>query len=584
MPTSLIDADSLMVIDVGSVTTRALLFDVVDSRYRFLAAGVAPSTAAAPYHDISEGVRQAIDHLQNLTGRTLVGSDERLIKPATGFGSGVDTFAATISAGALLKILVVGLLEDVSVESARHLAITIYGSLVETISLNDRRRSEARIDVILRLRPDLIVVAGGTDGGASQSVLKLFEPIRMACSMLPAGQRPEVLFVGNQALKERVQALMDGGSNIHFASNVRPTLEVEQLDAAQVQLAEIYTHIRAQRLPGVKELSEWGNRNLLPTASAFGRLIRFLSKAYASNKGVLGLDIGASATTLAAALNGELALRVYPELGLASGLSGLLERVRLADVTRWLPVDIADEVVRDYLFNRALSPASLPVTPEELAIEQGLTRQLMQMAVRQTAGVFPSGETQPNGGLLPWFEPIIATGSVLTRAPSLAHTLLMLLDGLQPTGTTTLVLDQNHLSSALGAAAAINPLLVAQVLDSNSYLYLGTVISPVGHARPGTPVLQLKITYENNHEASLDVNQGALEILPLPAGQTAHVHLQPLHRYDVGMGGPGRGGRLNIHGGVFGVIIDARGRPLQLPDDAGRRRELLKKWFWTLGG
>jgi uncharacterized protein (TIGR01319 family) len=282
MPTSLIDADSLLVIDVGSVTTRALLFDVVDSRYRFLAAGVAPSTAAAPYHDISEGVRLAIDHLQNLTGRALVGSDERLIKPATGFGSGVDTFAATISAGAPLKILAVGLLEDVSLESVRRLATTIYGNLVETISLNDRRKSEARIDVILRLRPDLIVVAGGTDGGASQSMLKLLEPIRLACSMLPASKRPEVLFAGNQALQEPVKALFDGQANLHFASNVRPVLEAEQLDAAQIQVADIFTHIRAQQLPGVKELSDWGNGNLMPTASAFGRLIRFLSKEYAS--------------------------------------------------------------------------------------------------------------------------------------------------------------------------------------------------------------------------------------------------------------------------------------------------------------
>jgi len=584
MPTSLIDADSLLVIDVGSVNTRVLLFDVVDSRYRFLAAGVAPTTAAAPYHDISEGVRQAIDHLQNLTGRALVGSDEHLIKPATGFGSGVDTFAATISVGPPLKILAVGLLEDVSLESVRRLATTIYGNLVETISLNDRRRSEARIDVILRLRPDLIIVAGGTDGGASQSVLKLLEPIRLACSMLPASKRPEMLYVGNQALQEQVQTLLDGAANLQFASNVRPVLETEQLDAAQIQVADIYTHIRAQQLPGVKELSDWGNGNLMPTASAFGRLIRFLSKAYASNKGVLGLDIGASATTLAAAFNGDLLLGVYPELGLASGLSGLLERLRLDEVTRWLPLEIEDETVRDYLFNRALSPASLPVTAEELAIEQALTRQLMQLAVRQAAGGFLARAVQPEAGLLPWFEPIIATGSVLTKAPNLAQTLMMLLDGLQPTGTTTLVLDQNHLSAALGAAAAINPILVAQVLDSNSYLYLGTVISPIGNARPGTPVLRLKITYENNHEANLDIKQGALELLPLPSGQTARLHLQPLHRYDVGMGGPGRGGRLNIHGGVFGVIIDARGRPLQLPDEAGRRREQLKKWLWTLGG
>jgi hypothetical protein len=32
------------------------------------------------------------------------------------------------------------------------------------------------------------------------------------------------------------------------------------------------------------------------------------------------------------------------------------------------------------------------------------------------------------------------------------------------------------------------------------------------------------------------------------------------------------------------VVFDGRGRPLNLPADAVRRRELIKKWRWTLGG
>jgi hypothetical protein len=80
------------------------------------------------------------------------------------------------------------------------------------------------------------------------------------------------------------------------------------------------------------------------------------------------------------------------------------------------------------------------------------------------------------------------------------------------------------------------------------------------------------------------VKQGNLEVLQLPYGQTGRIQLQPLHRFDVGMGAPGRGGGLRVMGGTFGVIIDARGRPLSLPDDCSRRQELFKKWLWTLGG
>ncbi|HEX7973130.1 MAG TPA: glutamate mutase L [Anaerolineales bacterium] len=584
MTTSLIDADSLLVVDVGSVSTRAMLFDVVDGRYRFLASGQAPTTAGAPFRDVGEGVRLAIDKLQSVTGRTLIGDDERLILKGAGGSSGVDAFAATISAGPPLKIMAAGLLEDVSLESICRLAATTYAGAVETMCLTGRRPADAQIDSILRLRPDLILLAGGTEGGASHSVLKLLDPIGLACYLMPEDQRPQVLFAGNQELDDEIRTSIGKVADVHFAANVRPALDVEQLDPAQTQLAAITSQVRVRQIPGVKELSEWASGNLMPTSAAFGRLIRFLSKASATNKGVLGVDVGASATTLAAAFDGELVMGVYPQLGLGNGLSHLLENVRLEEITRWLALDISDETVRDYLYNKALYPASLPATQEDLVIEQAITRQVLRSAVGRMNAGFPAGVSRSGAGLLPWFEPVVATGSVLTRAPGMAQTLLMLLDGLQPTGATTLVLDQSHLAAAMGVAAAVNPILVAQVLDSTTFLYLGTVISPVGNARPGTPVLRLKMTYETGHEAMVDVKQGSLEVLPLPLGQTARLHLQPLHRYDVGMGGAGRSGRLNVHGGALGVVIDARGRPLQLPEDAGRRRELFKKWLWTLGG
>src|SRR3990172_8039950 len=169
MPISLVDAESLIAIDVGSVSTRAFLFDVVDGRYRFLASGSAPTTANAPFNDVSEGLRIALENLQAITGRVLLGGDERLIIPSRPDGAGVDVVAATISAGPPLKVLVLGLLEDISQESARNLARTTYTRVVESMGLNDRRNTDARIDTILRLRPDLILAAGGTEGGASQS-------------------------------------------------------------------------------------------------------------------------------------------------------------------------------------------------------------------------------------------------------------------------------------------------------------------------------------------------------------------------------------------------------------------------------
>jgi len=229
-------------------------------------------------------------------------------------------------------------------------------------------------------------------------------------------------------------------------------------------------------------------------------------------------------------------------------------------------------------------PASLPVTEVEINIEHALARFVMRIAVRSTLDIMLGQVGQQGDALLPWMEPLIASGSVLSKAPTLGHCALMLLDGVQPTGVTPLLLDPHHLVPGLGAAAAVNSLLAIQILDSNSLMHLGTVISPVGSARPGTPILRIKVTYENGQETTFDIKYGTLEVLPIPHGKSVRLHLQPLHNFDIGMGAPGRGGTLRqVAGGALGVIIDARGRPYLPPSDMKRRQELYRKWLWTFG-
>lgn len=584
MPTSLIDADSLLAVDVGAITTRAMLFDVVDGRYRFLASGSAPTTAGAPFSDIGEGVRRSIDQLQAITGRTLIDEDERLILPSQPNGSGIDTCVATLSVGKPLRVVAVGLLEDVSSESALRLASTTYAQVVDRLSLNDRRKTAAQIDSILRVRPDLIIVAGGIEGGASQSVLSLLEPIGLACYLIHEDQRPEILYAGNQALVESVDSTLSGLARLSVAPNVRPTLEVEQLSTAQNQLADIYRSVRVRSIPGVHELDAWSGGGLLPTATAFGRMLRFLSHVYDPAKGVLGVDVGASSVAMGAAFTGDLYLGVYPDLGLGERLDGILKSCTYEEITRWLPFEVSEAELQDYIYNKKIHPASLPVTKEELGIEQALARQAISAAAARLSGSFPLSAARSSGSLLPWFEPIVAAGSVLTNAPNRGQSLLMLLDGLQPTGVTTVVLDQHNLMAALGAAAAVNSILPIQVLESNTFLNLGTVISVISHAAFGSPAVRVRVSYESGNESVVDIKHGALEIIPLPSGKAASLQLQPLNRSDVGLGGSGRGGSVRVTGGALGVIVDARGRPLRLSKDAGRRRDLIKKWLWSLGG
>ncbi len=582
-PTS-VSADSVLTIEVGSVYTRAVLFDVVENSYRFLGEGVALTTLGPPDHDISEGVRLALGELQTFSGRIFLGADKQLIVPSQPDGSGVDKCVATLSVGPALKIVAVGLLEDVSAQSAQNLAATTYGQVMEVLSMNDRRSTASRLDATLRSRPDLIIIAGGTEGGASHSLMNLLEAIGLACYVLPKGYRPPILFAGNQSLNNSVRSAFKDLSPLFIAPNIRPAVEVENLISAQNQLNLVFRQIRLRQIPGAQSIDQWAGGQLMPTAAAFGRTIRFIGNEYAkTQKGVLGIDVGASSTIIAAAFADQLVLNVHTRLGLGESLPGLLSVCNLDEILRWLPLEISSDALRDYVYNKANYPSSLPVTAEELAIEQALACQIIQVALRKTARNFPAGAQRSSYGFLPYFEPIIASGSVMTRAPHRGQILMMLLNAVQPTGVTTIALDQNTIAAALGAAASLNPLLTVQSLDSNNFQNLCTVISPVGEAQHGTPILRVRVVLSNGSENSFDIKYGSLEMVKLPFGQTATVNLHPLHRFDVGMGGPGRSGSVKVVGGGLGLVVDARGRPLALPVDPGRRIEVLKKWLWTLG-
>jgi hypothetical protein len=224
------------------------------------------------------------------------------------------------------------------------------------------------------------------------------------------------------------------------------------------------------------------------------------------------------------------------------------------------------------------------VTVEDLAIEQSAARYMLRAALREMSTRYPTVGYNPLTGLTSQFEPILASGTILTQAPTPGQAMLMLLDGLQPIGITTLVLDQNNLAASLGAAGSMTPLLPVQVLESGAFLNLGTVISPVSPAKAGTPILKIRLVTSDGEENRYEIKQGTLTVLPVLHGQRVRLHLEPAHDTDVGMKRPGMGGSLNVVGGVLGTVVDARGRPIGLPGDAARRRELLKKWLWTLGG
>ena len=81
--------------------------------------------------------------------------------------------------------------------------------------------------------------------------------------------------------------------------------------------------------------------------------------------------------------------------------------------------------------------------------------------------------------------------------------------------------------------------------------------------------------------ARLDIKQGSLVAFPLPPGQTASIHLEPAHGTIID---PHRKATsFKIWGGLCGVVIDARGRPMKLSEDPALRKETLRHWSSVVG-
>jgi len=578
--------NSILLIDCGTAMTKAVLLDQVRGRYRLVARGEVPTTTEPPWSDVVDGILHAAERISAVTGRDFFDGNSDLILPELSDRRGVDAFATTVSASPPLQVVAGGLVRDLSVASVERAAVGTY-SLIKAVLTGEGRgilQEEILIHKIHKSVSDVICIAGGAEGGARIPVLRLVRAATLACALLDPDQRPVLLYAGNSQLRQTVVKIVKKRVELRVTDNVCPAPMKESLHSAQMEFDSLYLN-KMKQLPGIKIVDGWSPTRLLPTARAFGRLMEYLWHLGDPLKGVLGVDIGAANTTVAAVFDGHISLTVRSGLGVAFGGEQLVQKQGAETISRWLPEPMSDDEVRGLLINKEMHPTSIPQIQRELCLEQALAREALRAALKTARSGWNPGAAQPYPHLLPLCDTIVAGGGVLAHAPHPGQAALIILDALQPIGITTLVLDKYGLASLLGAAAAIKPLAAVETLDSGGFTNLATVVTPVaGHARRGDTILKVHVTYDDESAFSVEVSYGDLEVLPLPPGQQAMLELQPLHHFDVGLGGPGKGGQQRVNGGLAGLIIDARGRPLQLASNPEQRQTQMQQWRWDVGG
>lgn len=580
--------DSMLVADCGSTTTCVSLIDLVGDEFRLVATGQTTSTVEIPWSRILIGVREAIRQIEKVTGRVLLDDEEQLIIPENEAGSGVDGFVATANSAVPLRVAVVGLIGRLSVDSLLKATDSSYVVVEDVVARDDATSGRGRagsmqnlVRSILGDQPDAILIGGGVDGGAVGPVLEVAKDIATALTAGGEHGRLDVVFAGNRDARQQVAQVLGDCSNLHMADNVLPTLETEDLGATEEEMDRLYRERKMTRVPGFGELRAWASAPVLPTAEGFRLVLRHLARLYELD--LLAVDVGAATTHLAGVIGGEYGSTVNAELGVGYGVGNVLERAGLERIVRWLPYEMEPTEARHAIMNKALRPMTIPETREELLLEQAVAREAVSLTLERARTRWLDGDSSRRPGRLPPLDLIVGRGGVLSRAPQPAEAALVLLDALQPTGICTLALDQWSLLPQLGALAYVHSLAAAQLVARDGFLRLGTAICLVGTAREGSVALRIRVKYDDGQTIDVEVPYRSLEVIPLMPGRKAALELRPTSRFDVGLGRRGKGATTEVEGGVVGIIVDARGRPLTLPARADQCRAKVQQWMWEVG-
>ena len=172
---SKINIDNIKVIlatDCGSTTTKAILIQKTGGQFRQSHRGEAPSTVEEPFADVTVGVVNSVTEIAELADRRLINDDGKIITPAKG-DEGCDIYISTSSAGGGLQMMVAGVIREMTAASAKRAALGAGAIVMDVIASNDKRQPHEQIQRIRELRPDMILLSGGTDGGTKTHVVKL---------------------------------------------------------------------------------------------------------------------------------------------------------------------------------------------------------------------------------------------------------------------------------------------------------------------------------------------------------------------------------------------------------------------------
>lgn len=587
---------SVLATDCGSTTTKAILIEKRGEEYRLIVRGEAPTTVEAPFEDVTRGVLNAVMEVEELSGRKLL-DGETIITPQNG-NEGVDLYLSTSSAGGGLQMMVFGVVKSMTGESAERAALGAGAIVMDIIASNDGRLPHEKVKRIRDLRPDMILLSGGIDGGTTTHVVELAELIAAADPKARLGTEYQlpIIYSGNKNARSIIEERLGSKTALVITDNIRPVLERENLGPARQAVHDLFMEHVMAHAPGYKKLMTWTPVPIMPTPAAVGAIIQTIARNEKIN--VIGVDIGGATTDVFSDYDGTFNRTVSANLGMSYSISNVLAESGIANVMRWVAFSADEGDIRNRIKNKMIRPTTIPQTLEELELEQAISREALRLAfeqhkqlavglkgIQQERTISDTFEQSVSGETiidLMALDLLVGSGGVLSHAPRRVQAASMMIDAFLPEGLTHLAVDSIFMMPQLGVLATRHEKAATEVFEKDCLIPLGAVIAPVGTCKEGQRSVEIKGRTSAGQALQGAVDFGRIVVLPLPQGETAEIEIIPGRGLDVGMG-KGRTRTATVRGGVAGLILDGRGRkPFALPEDPKRRVEKLREWATAL--
>lgn len=384
-----------LVAEIGSTTTVVSAFAGLfpgKVKPRLVAQATALTTVSEG--DVTVGVNQA----------------KKALEAKLGSAISCEVTLATSSAAGGLRMTVHGLTERMTARAAREAALGA-GAVVIFQTAGKLRPSD--VENVVKARPGLILLAGGVEGGDTETVLYNARMLAAASSWA-GGRRPIIVYGGNSRVAEEVQSVLDqAGFRVHITSNVYPAVDRLDVEQARRVIHDAFEeHIVLA--PGMGRVKEIVTGPLLPTPGA----VLMAAEALAAKLGdLVVIDVGGATTDVHSVTDGSpeiQAIATDPQPHARRTVEGDLGTfVSAPHTASLLPPDDRPTKL----------PPALPTNEEEVAAARALARAAAQTAMIRHAGSLvplytPTGrKIVAEGRDLTACRLLIGTGGALTRLP-----------------------------------------------------------------------------------------------------------------------------------------------------------------------